>query len=56
MKKTSDPRNPFEKIDVYEPEYDEYLKIVYPDQRIIFENKAAKPGANLIKLIMFAHI
>lgn len=51
MRKTSDPRNPFERIPVFEPSYDEYLQIVYPDERIIFENKAARPGANLIKIM-----
>lgn len=37
-----------------EPEYDEICMFVCPEQRIMLENKAAKPGANIIRIVPYS--
>jgi len=37
--------------DVEEPRYDDTAMIVCPDQRIRYENKAARPGANIVRVV-----
>ncbi len=36
--------------EVEEPRYDDTAMIVCPDQRILYENKAARPGANIVRV------
>lgn len=48
MNKVSKPYYDVRQID--EPLYDDAIMIVCPDKRIKYENKAAKPNANIIKV------
>ena|GEM_PF-5726279 len=41
----------FTRVSVQEPEYDEVCMIVRPEERIIFENRAAKPNANVVMIL-----
>lgn len=41
----------FTRISVQEPEYDGVCMIVRPDERIMFENRAAKPRANVVMIL-----
>lgn len=41
----------FTRLETSQPEFDDILMIVYPDERILFENKAAKPQANIIQIM-----
>lgn len=41
----------FTKVNTYEPEFDDIAMMVHPEQRIIFENKAANPRANVVLLM-----
>lgn len=41
----------FTKIETSEPEFDDILMMVHADERIIFENKAAKPQANIVQIM-----
>lgn len=40
----------FTKLETSQPEFDDILMIVYPNERIMFENKAAKPQANIVMI------
>ena len=51
MKQTSDTRYPYKRISAEIPDGSEYIKAVHPGKRIILENRAARPGANLILLM-----
>lgn len=54
MKRTPTTR-PIKTIEVFEPIYDDYAMIICPDQRIQFENKAAKPGVTAVRIIRNKH-
>ena len=41
----------FTKLETSQPEFDDILMIVYPNERIMFENKAAKPQANIVQIM-----
>lgn len=41
----------FTRVETYEPEFDDIVMMVHPDERYIFENKAAKPDANIIRIM-----
>lgn len=41
----------FTVIATSEPEFDEICMMVHADERIIFENKAAKPQANIVQIM-----
>ncbi len=41
----------FTVIETREPEFDDICMMVHADERIIFENKAAKPQANIVMLV-----
>ena len=40
----------YERKEIEEPMYDDAALIVCPDKRIMYENKAAKPGSNIIRV------
>lgn len=40
----------YERKEIEEPMYDDAALIVCPDKRILYENKAAKPGSNIIRV------
>ena len=42
---------PSDIIPVYEPEFSQYIRFVYPLERRIFVNTAASPGANIIRIM-----
>lgn len=44
-------RPTYKTVEVFEPIFDDYALIVCPEQRIRFENRAAKPGANAVRII-----
>lgn len=41
----------FTKISTHEPEFDDICMMVHPEERVIFENKAAKPQANIVMIM-----
>lgn len=41
----------FTKLETYEPEFDDICMMVHPEHRVIFENKAAKPQANIVMIV-----
>lgn len=41
----------FARVEVYEPEFDDICMLVHPEERFIFENKAANPRANVVLLM-----
>lgn len=45
----------FARIETYEPEFDDICMMVHPQERIVFENKAAKPQANIVLIIPRQH-
>ena len=51
MRTTSDTRYPYKRISAEIPDGSEYINAVHPAKRIILENRAARPGANLILLM-----
>lgn len=38
-------------VETMEPEFDSIVMMVHPEERIIFENKAAKPQANIVQIM-----
>ena len=40
----------YERREIEEPMYDDAMMIVCPDVRIKYENKAARPNANIIRV------
>lgn len=48
MKQSETTNHRFTKLETSQPEFDDILMIVYPNERIMFENKAAKPQANIV--------
>lgn len=41
----------FTKVATHEPEFDDICMMVHPAERVIFENKAAKPQANIVMIM-----
>lgn len=41
----------FTKVATHEPEFDDICMMVHPEERVIFENKAAKPQANIVMIM-----
>ena len=41
----------FTRVSVQEPEYDSVCMLVRPDERIIFENRAARPDAKVVMIL-----
>lgn len=41
----------FTTVETMKPEFDSIVMIVHPEERIIFENKAAKPQANIVQIM-----
>lgn len=40
----------YDRREIDEPMYSDAAMIVCPDKRILYENKAAKPGSNIIRV------
>lgn len=41
----------FTRVETYEPEFDDIVMMVHPEERFIFENKAANPQANIVMIM-----